>query len=281
MNSFYGVMGSFGCRFYHPNLPTAITGTGQKLLMGSKAFLAEQGYEVIYGDTDSLFLKLKEGEGENAEVSGQRIAEDLNKYWSEKIQNEYSLKSYLEIEFEKYYRKFILTPARGSEAGAKKRYAGLLVESASGGGKEAIEFVGMEFVRSDWTRLAKEFQVELYSRIFNNEEIENWLGEIVKKVRAGEYDDKLVYRKRLRKDLEEYTKNIPQHVKAARMLPETSGTVYYVITKRGPVPVELKHTDIDYDHYIEKQIRPIADSVLILLGESFDGIVQSDQLSFF
>ena len=277
MNSFYGVMGSFGCRFYHANLPTAITGTGQKLLMGSKDFLAGQGYEVIYGDTDSLFLKLKEGEGENAEGNGKRIAEDLNIFWSEKIQNDFGLKSYLEIEFEKYYRKFILTPARGSESGAKKRYAGLVSES----GRENIEFVGMEFVRSDWTRLAKEFQVELYNRIFNNDEIENWIREIVKKVKAGEYDDKLVYRKRLRKDVDEYTKNIPQHVKAARMLPETSGTVYYVITKRGPVPVQLKHTDIDYDHYIEKQVKPIADSVLILLGESFDSIVQSDQLSFF
>ena len=277
MNSFYGVMGSFGCRFYHPNLPTAITGTGHKLLLGSKEFLAEKGYEVIYGDTDSLFIKLKEGEGENAEASGNRIAEDLNKYWSEKIQNEHGLKSYLEIEFEKYYRKFILTPARGSETGAKKRYAGLLIEN----GEEKLEFVGMEFVRSDWTHLAKEFQVELYSRIFNNDEIEDWLREIVKKVKAGEYDEKLVYRKRLRKDVDEYTKNIPQHVKAARLLPETTGTVYYVITKRGPIPVELKHTDLDYDHYIDKQLKPIADSVLSLLGESFDSIVQSDQLSFF
>jgi DNA polymerase-2 len=277
MNSFYGVMGSFGCRFYHPNLPTAITGTGHKLLLGSKEFLGEKGYEVIYGDTDSLFLKLKEGEGEDAKQNGQRIAEDLNKYWSKIIQNEYGLKSYLEIEFEKYYRKFILTPARGSESGAKKRYAGLLSDND----KETVEFVGMEFVRSDWTRLAKEFQIELYSRIFNNEEIENWIREVVKKVKAGEYDDKLVYRKRLRKDVDEYTKNIPQHVKAARLLPEASGTVYYVITKRGPIPVELKHTDIDYDHYIEKQLKPIADSVLILLGESFDSIVQSDQLRFF
>ena len=277
MNSFYGVMGSFGCRFYHPNLPTAITGTGHGLLKGSKEYLAEKGYEVIYGDTDSLFIKLKEGEGEKAESNGNRIANDLNKYWSQKILEEYGLKSYLEIEFEKYYRKFILTPARGSEAGAKKRYAGMLVEE----GEEKLEFVGMEFVRSDWTHLAKEFQVELYNRIFNNEEIENWMRDIVKKVKAGEYDDKLVYRKRLRKDVEEYTKNIPQHVKAARMLPEASGTVYYVITKRGPIPVELKHTDIDYEHYIEKQLKPIADSVLILLGESFDTIVQSDQLSFF
>jgi len=277
MNSFYGVMGSFGCRFYHPNLPTAITGTGHKLLLGSKEYQSEKGYEVIYGDTDSLFIKLKEGEGENAEKNGKRIANDLNHYWAEKISNEYGLKSYLEIEFEKYYRKFILTPARGSETGAKKRYAGLLIEN----GEEKLEFVGMEFVRSDWTRLAKEFQVELYNRIFNNEEIENWLREIVKKVKSGEYDDKLVYRKRLRKDVDEYIKNIPQHVKAARMLPETTGTVYYVITKRGPIPVELKHTDIDYDHYIDKQIKPIADSVLILLGESFNSIVESDQLSFF
>jgi len=277
MNSFYGVMGSFGCRFYHPNLPTAITGTGQKLLIDSKTFLAEKGYESIYGDTDSLFIKLQEGEGEKAEENGSRIANDLNNYWSEKIQKEYNLKSYLEIEFEKYYRKFILTPARGSETGAKKRYAGMLVDM----GKESIEFVGMESVRSDWTRLAKEFQLELYNRIFNNAEIENWLREFVKKVKDGEYDDKLVYRKRLRKDVDEYTKNIPQHVKAARLLPETTGTVYYVITKRGPIPIELTHTDINYDHYIDKQLKPIADSVLSLLGESFDSIVQSDQLSFF
>jgi DNA polymerase-2 len=81
--------------------------------------------------------------------------------------------------------------------------------------------------------------------------------------------------------VEDYTKNIPQHVKAARLLPEATGTVYYVITKRGPIPVELKHNDIDYNHYIEKQLKPIADSVLSLLGKSFDSIVESDQMSFF
>lgn len=277
MNSFYGVMGSFGCRFYHPNLPTAITGTGHRLLLGSKEHLAEKGYEVIYGDTDSLFIKLKEGEGGKAVKNANKIAVDLNIFWAEKIKSEYGLKSYLEIEFEKYYRKFILTPARGSEAGAKKRYAGLMVD----GEDERLEFVGMEFVRTDWTRLAKEFQVELYNKVFNNEEIHDWLRDFVKRVKAGEYDDKLVYRKRLRKDVGEYTKNVPQHVKAARLLPEAVGTVYYVITKRGPIPVELKHTDIDYDHYIEKQLKPVADSVLVLLNESFDSIVQSDQLSFF
>lgn len=277
MNSFYGVMGSYGCRFYHPHLPNAITGTGHKLLLGSKEFLEQQNYEVVYGDTDSLFVKLRKGEGNNAVKYGNEIAVSLNNFWKEKIKKEYSLQSYLEIEYEKYYRKFIITPMRGSEGGAKKRYAGLLVED----GKEEIEFVGMEFVRSDWTRLAKEFQVELYQKIFNEEDITEWLREIVKKVNAGEFDEKLIYRKRLRKDVDDYTKNVPQHVRAAKLLSDAGGTVYYVITKRGPIPVELKHDDIDYDHYIEKQLKPIADSVLSLLGLSFDSIVKSDQLSFF
>jgi len=277
MNSFYGVMGSFGCRFYHPHLPTAITGTGHRLLLGSKDYLKENGYKVVYGDTDSLFIQLKKDEGKEAAQNGMRIANDLNNHWKEKISAEYGLTSQLEIEFEKYYRKFIITPARGSEAGAKKRYAGLVSDN----GNEKLEFVGMEFVRSDWTRLAKEFQVELYTKVFNEEDVEEWIKEIVNKVKAGEYDEKLVYRKRLRKDVDDYVKNIPQHVKAARLLPEAVGTVYYVITKRGPIPIELKHNDIDYQHYIEKQLKPVADSVLVLLGKSFDSIVQSDQLSFF
>ena len=56
---------------------------------------------------------------------------------------------------------------------------------------------------------------------------------------------------------------------------------YYAITQRGPIPIELKHNDFDYDHYIEKQLKPIADSVLSLLGQTFDSIAGSDQLSFF
>ncbi len=277
MNSFYGVMGSYGCRFYHPDLPSAITGTGQWLLLRSKEFLERKGYEVVYGDTDSLFVKLPEKIKSFTEKEGIKLAGEMNHYWKERLKEESKVESFLEIEYEKYYRKFIITPARGGDAGAKKRYAGLLKSRE----EEKLEFVGLEFVRSDWTRLAKEFQVELYERIFYEKEIKSWIKEVVKKVYSGEFDDKLVYRKRLRKDVEEYTKNIPQHVKAAKLIDQSNGTIYYVITKRGPVPVELKHNDIDYQHYIEKQIKPIADSVLSLMGESFDSIVKTGQLSFF
>jgi len=277
MNSFYGVMGSFGCRFFHPDLPRAITGTGHKLLIGSKDYLETLGYKVIYGDTDSLFIKLKDvfySEGEN---QGIKLAEVLNNYWKEKLKNDFNVQSYLELEFEKFYEKFVITPARGSETGAKKRYVGLI----NNNGNKKIEFVGMEFVRSDWTKLAKEFQEELYMKIFQDEEIDEFIRNTIRNLKEGKFDNKLIYRKRLRKDIDNYTKNIPPHVRAAKMLREPGDVVYYVITERGPIPVQFKYNDLDYNHYIEKQLKPIAEAVLSLLGKSFDSIVISDQMRIF
>ena len=277
MNSFYGVMGSYGCRFYHPKLPSAITSTGRYLLLGSKSFLEKSGYKVIYGDTDSLFILMIGKENIDFNKAGEEAAILLNNFWKDELKTKYKVESHLEIEFEKYYRKFIITPARGSEVGAKKRYAGLINK----GGREEIEFVGLEFVRSDWTRLAKEFQIELYNKIFNEQEIDNWIRSVVNRLKRGEFDDKLIYKKRLRKDVEEYQKNVPPHVRAAKLLQDPGDTVYYVITNRGPIPIQLKHDDIDYEHYIEKQLKPIADSVLGLLGKSFDSIIGTDQMSLF
>lgn len=277
MNSFYGVMGSYNCRFYHPDLPRAITGSGHKLLLGSKDYLEKKELKVIYGDTDSLFVMLKNVSDEDGEAQGRKIVKELNQFWKNKLKKEYKVESHLELQFEKYYKQFIITPARGADTGAKKRYAGLVVKDD----KENIEFVGMEFVRSDWTNLAKDFQIELYEKIFHKEEVGDWIREVIKELKNGKFDDKLIYRKRLRKEIEEYTKNIPPHVRAAKLLNEPGDTIYYVITQRGPIPIELKHNDYDYDHYVEKQLKPIADSVLFLFGKSFDDIVGSDQLSFF
>jgi DNA polymerase-2 len=277
MNSFYGVMGSYGCRFYHPDLPNAITSTGQWLLLGSKDYLEKKGYKVLYGDTDSLFVKIKDDEAIDPVINGGIIARDLNLYWKERLRTDFRVESYLEIEYEKFYSKFVLTQSRGSESGAKKRYAGLLSQD----GQQKIEFVGMESVRSDWTKLAKDFQAELYNRIFNGKEIENWIVDLVVSLKEGKLNDKLIYRKRLRKDLDEYIKNVPPQVKAARMLDDKSNTVKYVITKKGPIPIGLNPTDIDYTHYIDKQLRPIADSILVLIGTSFGSIIDSQQLNMF
>ena len=279
MNSFYGVMGSAGCRFYHPALPDAITSTGQWLLMESKQRLENLGHQVIYGDTDSLFVQLsaeRRGAAEDYAAEGRALASELNAWWRARLRREFSVESCLVLDFKKHYRKFLVPAARGGEGGAKKRYAGLVAD----GGREEVEFVGLEFVRSDWTRLARDFQLDLYTRIFREEQIDQWLREFVAKVQGGEFDEKLVYRKRLHKPLDEYGASPPPYVRAARMLPKGSRSVRYIMTTEGPVPVELSPKHPDYAHYIKHQLKPVADSILEVLGTSFDRVM-SAQLRLF
>ena len=278
MNSFYGVMGTTGCRFYHADLPSAITGTGQWVLKGTAEFLRDQGYRVIYGDTDSVFVALKKDEQQNPEKAGTALMKQVNSYFSKKIVDEFGVDSMLEMEFEKYYEKFFLPAKRSSAEGSKKRYAGLLADGT-------IEYTGLEVIRSDWTELAKQFQQELFSRFFREQELRSWIKLFVKRLRDGEMDELLVYRKRLRRSADQYEKTTPPHIKAVRML-DPDGVrhlreVSYIMTSRGAVSVELEPEDIDYQHYVEKQIRPLADGVLFALNDSFDAIVDGRQLELF
>ena len=168
---------------------------------------------------------------------------------------------------------------RKSEAGAKKRYAGLIIKN----GKEELQFTGMEFARGDWTDIAKEYQYEIINRLFHNKEIVVYTKKIIEDIKKGKYDDKLVYKKHIRKELEEYTKNSPPHVKAARQLKSLeSNKIEYVITENGPEPIQLLKHKIDYEHYINKQIKPIAETILVLFNKNFDEIIKgSKQTSLF
>ena len=173
---------------------------------------------------------------------------------------------------------------RGSSEGSKKRYAGM---------KDGeLVFKGLENVRSDWTVLAKVFQYELYKRVFTNEPVKQYINKTLNAVKAGKMDDELVYKKRLRKPLSSYVKSLPPHVKAARRadklfeekgLPlryQSNTSIAYVITVQGPQTVETISAPLDYDHYIEKQIKPIADSILPMISLSFERIANT-QLSLF
>jgi len=125
-------------------------------------------------------------------------------------------------------------------------------------------------------------------KLFKGEDYESFIREYIQRINRGEMDDRLIYKKRLRKDIEKYTRTTPPHVKAARMLDhqgkENSSLIEYVMTKKGPQPVEMAK-NIDYHHYIEKQIRPIARSVLTLIDKDFDeiisGSVQSTLTDYF
>lgn len=280
MNSFYGVMGSAGSRFYHADLPSSITGTGQWILREAIEFFEREGLEVVYGDTDSVFVKM--ASGENVFDRAKSLAVRANEHMTKVLKLHFKVDSLLEMEFEKYYRQIFFPELRGGEGAAKKKYAGIEVKL---GGGEKLSFSGMEFVRSDWTTLAKKFQYSLYEQFFKGEPVEESIRAIVDELKNGVHDKDLVYKKRLSKKLSEYTKSLPPHVKAAKAMEEAGHKIdrdiYYVYTRRGPVGVAFEPDDFDYQHYIEKQIRPIAEVILTPLELSFDNIVIGDQLSLF
>ena len=119
--------------------------------------------------------------------------------------------------------------------------------------------------------------------VFEKKEVTGYVKKFIKDLQSGKYDDMLIYRKSISKPLDEYTKTTPPHVKAARMLDRlTSNLIQYVMTTEGPEPIEKLRHKPDYEHYIEKQIKPIADTILFALDKNFDDILKnSTQSSLF
>jgi len=272
MNSFYGILGATGCRFHDARLASSITRRGHEIIRRTRDVIEEGGDTVIYGDTDSLFVLLGPGVDEAAaRARGGAIAAGLNAWWHRAIEREHRLESFLEIEFETHFLKFLMPTVRGDVTGSKKRYAGMV--RAGDGGCDLV-FKGLESVRTDWTPLARTFQRELYRRVFQGEPFEAYVRDTVETLHAGEHDAELVYRKRLRQRVDAYTRNVPPHVQAARKLGQNVRWVRYVITASGPEPVEDGRPlpRPDYEHYRERQLAPAADGLLHFLDTSFEAI---------
>ena len=274
-NSFFGVLASPNCRYFSLDLANAITYSGQEIIQLTAKKIEEKNLKVIYSDTDSVFLNANV-EKIKAKELGLELQKYINNFYENYIKEKYNRKSYLELEFKKYYIALMLPKVRNSkiETGSKKRYAGLVENN----GKESLEIVGLEAIRGDWTEAAKDFQIELLTKVFHKEDPIQFIKDYIKKIREGKIDSKLIYRKSIRKDLDKYTKITPPHVKAARLLDKMeSNLVEYYITENGPEPLQKHKHKIDYEHYIEKQITPIADTVLSFFNTSIDEIIKGSK----
>ncbi|MEN0586268.1 MULTISPECIES: DNA polymerase II [unclassified Kosakonia] len=288
MNAFYGVLGTSACRFFDPRLASSITMRGHEIMRQTKALIEAQGYDVIYGDTDSTFVWLKKAHSEeDAARIGRALVEHVNGWWSAHLKSQ-QLESALELEFETHFCRFLMPTIRGTEQGSKKRYAGMIQE----GENQRMVFKGLETVRTDWTPLAQQFQQTLYLRVFRNEPYQDYVRETIASLMAGELDDQLIYRKRLRRALSEYERNVPPHVRAARLADEENrkrgrpaqyqnrGTIKYVWTTSGPEPVDYQHSPLDYDHYLSKQLQPVAEGILPFIDDDFATLL-TGQLGLF
>ncbi|MCF6436260.1 DNA polymerase II [Pseudoalteromonas sp. MMG022] len=261
MNSLYGVLGSKGCRFYDPRLASSITLRGHEIMQTTQELIEEQGLEVIYGDTDSTFVKLPDEWGiTKCEAEAVALVNIVNTFWQQECSASFDLTSHLEIEFETLYHTFFMPTIRGQAVGSKKRYVGEIIDN----GRAKLVFKGMESVRSDWTEIAKKYQQDVIRALFDGECLLRITKGYVNSIRSGEVDRMLRYSKRLGRALEEYTKTVPPHVKAARLSVlnnqsrnlSKGSVINYYMTNNGPV-MHLENNKIDYEHYIEKQIYPI------------------------
>ena len=118
--------------------------------------------------------------------------------------------------------------------------------------------------------------------------------DTVSQLKTGKLDQQLVYHKRLRRPLDAYVKNVPPQVRAARLADaqnrklgrplryQRRGRIAYVMTHSGPEPIEYQKASIDYQHYIDKQLKPIADAILPFLDvdSDFESLV-SEQMPLF
>ena len=290
MNAFYGVLGSSGCRFFDPRLASSITMRGHQIMRQTRALIEARGFDVIYGDTDSTFVWLKGAHSEEAAARiGRELVNEVNQWWRQHLETTMGLDSALELQFETHYRRFLMPTIRGTDEGSKKRYAGLVRRAE---GQEEMVYKGLESVRTDWSPLARQFQQELYGRIFRGQPYRDYVCDFVRRTLAGEQDDLLVYRKRLRRPLADYQRNVPPHVRAASLADEynsrlgraqqyqNGGWISYVITTAGPEPLENQQSPIDHEHYLSRQLQPVADAILPFVGDDF-GTLTGRQLQLF
>ena len=295
MNSFYGILGSTGCRFFDPRLSGSITKRSHELLKITKEWIETKGYTVIYGDTDSIFVHVgKDKTYTQSQELGIELQQLINAKMDALLKSEHNVESELEIEFETHFSKFFMPTIRGLDVGTKKRYAGMILhpDNVSGETKQQMVFKGLETVRTDWTDLAKEFQQTLYHKVFNNQPTADYVRDTVERTLSGEFDHKLIYRKRIRRRLSEYVKNIPPHIKAARLADminqekgkplryQNKGWIEYFITLNGPQAKEYLSAPLDYQFYIDRQLEAVADAILPFVDSSF-GDITNKQMGLF
>jgi DNA polymerase I len=183
MNTYYGVSGYTRFRLFDREIGSAVTSVGRAIIEHTRRVIEEQGYKVIYGDTDSCMIQLPPLDREKTIELARSIEKTLNGSYSVFAKNELNADvHFFSIKFEKIYARFF-------QAGKKKRYAGSLVWKE---GKDVNEtdIVGFEIKRSDTPQITKHVQKTVMELILDGKglpEVKEFLGTVIKKYRAGKY----------------------------------------------------------------------------------------------
>ncbi len=301
LNSFYGYSGYARARLYSLALANAVTSFGRENILRTKKIIDEIGsvyvidgevvfkdalpfgrarekcfdLSVVYGDTDSVFVRLRPsgpGSGaislQDAELIGRKIAETVTS----------SLPEPMELVFEAFARRGIFL--------AKKRYALWVFEPRGDGWMDKIKVRGMETVRRDWCGLTSKTLKTCLELVLKEGKVEEAVEHVRSVVlRLHNLDlsvdpsllEDLTLTRRYTKSSASY-KNKQPHIQLVEKIRERGGSVPgvgdrvpFVIVqgKRGKKNKELfvnraedpayvleNNMPLDTEYYVEKQILP-------------------------
>ncbi|MBU0535650.1 MAG: DNA-directed DNA polymerase [Nanoarchaeota archaeon] len=273
-NAFYGYLGFYASRWYSFECADSVTAWGRHYIQRAIRKAGEEGFNVIYSDTDSVFFTLG-GKSKKHATS-----------FVEKINNE--LPELMELEFEGFYPQGIFVSAKLSGFGAKKRYA-LLNENGG------MTIKGFEIVRRNSSIIAKETQERVLNIILKENDVEkafSYVQDVIKDLMQNKIElKKVIISTQLQKDISAYENEGP-HVAVAKRMEKKGisvgpGTIieYVVIAgkekirDRARMLSEVEQKDYDPDYYINNQVIPAVDKIFEVLGKDIKETVSSKDQS--
>jgi len=238
LNASYGVMGAEIFPLYFLPAAEATTATGRHIIMDTINKCKESGIDVLYGDTDSLFVK---------KPTSKQIEDIITKA---------KMDHNVELEIEKEYRYVVLS-------GRKKNYLGVTkngkvdVKGLTGKKSHTPPFIKTLFY--ELLDILSEIKtVEEFERAKNK--ISDKITECARKVQAKEIPlQDLAFNVMISKAPRDYTKTVPQHIRAAKQLEsireiKKGDIISYVkiLNKPGVRPIEMaRKSEIDTSKYME------------------------------
>jgi len=269
-NSTYGMYGFFGARYYSKECASSITAFARQYIQDTIKKAEKDGFEVIYSDTDSIAISLKNKTRKDALSFMKKVNEELP--------------SLMELELENFYKRGIFVGKKRDSSGAKKKYA--LIDD-----NNKLKIIGFETVRKDWSVIARETQLKVIELILKEGKHENALKhvrKIINEINNKKIElKKMIIKEQLKMPLESY-KQIGPHVAVARKMKikgydvSPGASIYFIVSSepgiirdKAKIPNECK--DYDSKYYIENQIIPSVEKIFEVFGINKDKLLNKEQ----
>ena len=259
LNASYGVMGAEIFPLYFLPAAEATTATGRHIILSTIDKCKESGIDVLYGDTDSLFVK---------KPTPKQIEDIITRA---KIDHN------VELEIDKEYRYVVLSSRKKNYLGVTKN-GKVDVKGLTGKKSHTPPFIKTLFY--ELLDILSEIKtIEEFERAKNK--ISDKISECARKVQAKEIPlQDMAFKVMLSKALNEYTKTIPQHIRAAKQLEsireiKKGDIISYVkiLNKPGVKPIEMaRKSEVDSSKYMEF-MESVLDQLTSSMNLDFDTIL--------